>query len=244
VSYTSVRRDRVGGGGGGLLTLVHHSVTFRELDSDLLPGDDIAEAQGIVLWLGGAELRIINVYIPPASGCPPRYATDFDCILEDHGDVLVMGDFNAHHPSWFSRTEDDRAAARGVALHDAISVSQCGTLNEDTPTRLPTHGPPSSPDITLISGHLLMDATWSTHTTLGSDHLPITVDLPGVTTHPRKVRTFTNYRRANWEAFTEETEREFTDLALPLSCAQGEKSFRRIFCSAGKHHIPSHPLRL
>ena len=59
----------------------------------------------------------------------------------------------------------------------AIYSSQLAVANKDLPTHLPSQGQPSSPDITLLSGHILPDAKWSTLTTLGSDHLPITVSL-------------------------------------------------------------------
>ena len=123
----------------------------------------------------GTTLTFVNVYIPPASSYPRNYAPDFDALLEDRGDQMVLGDFNAHHPSWFSRTGDDRAAARGEALDEAVNSSQLAVANQDLPTRLLSQGQPSSPDITLLSGHLFLlpDVTWSTLTTMGSDHLPL-----------------------------------------------------------------------
>ena len=81
--------------------------------------------------------------------------------------------FNAHHPSGFSRKGDDRAEA----LDGAINSLQLAVANQDLPTRLPSQGQHYSPDITFLSRHLLSDAMWSTLTTLGSDHLPITVTL-------------------------------------------------------------------
>ena len=90
---------------------------------------------------------------------------------------MVFADFNAHHSSWFSRTGDDRVVARGEALDEAINSSQLAVANQDISTRLPSQGQPSSPNITLVSGHLLPDTTWSTLATFGSDHLPLTVTL-------------------------------------------------------------------
>ena len=51
---------------------------------------------------------------------------------------MVFGDFNAHYPSWFSRTGDDRAAASGEALDGAINSSQLAVANHDLPTYLPS----------------------------------------------------------------------------------------------------------
>ena len=92
--YATVRRDRpTGGGGGGLVTLVRHSVPYGVPDRGILPDDDTAEVLAVKTDRGGTTLR-------------------FDALLEDRGDQMVLGDFNAHHPSWFSRTRDDRAAAQ------------------------------------------------------------------------------------------------------------------------------------
>ena len=149
-------------------------------------------------------------------------------------------DFNTHHPSWFSRTGDYRAAAREEALDRAVNSLQLAVANQDLPTRLPTQGQPSSPDITFLSRHLLPDATWSTLTTLGSDHLPITIYLSShALPSTQKARSFMNFLKADWEGFTAESlERIFTNTPLPISCSAGEKVFRRILGDAGRHHNP------
>ena len=64
-NYTSIRKDRRGGRGGGLLTLVHQSLSFREADTATLPNDDTAETLGVVVVVGGVSLHVLNVYIPP-----------------------------------------------------------------------------------------------------------------------------------------------------------------------------------
>ena len=111
--------------------------------------------------------------------------------------------------------------------------------NQDLSTRLPSQGHPTSPDIPLMSGHLLPDVTLSTFTSLGSDHLPITVSLSShAPPPPRKARSYTNLRKADWEGFTAESERRFVETPLPTSCSAGEKVFRRILSEAGRHHIP------
>ena len=66
----------------------------------------------LILTSGEPHLLLSIVYIPPASSWPKDYAPDFASLLMDRGDQMVLGDFKAHHPSWYSRTGDDRAAAR------------------------------------------------------------------------------------------------------------------------------------
>ena len=113
--YTCVRRDRPVGRGGGLITLVHHFFTFKVLDTGhLFLDDQVAETQGIEVWLGGSSLRVMNSHIPPLTSCPPEYKPVFDRLLDIEKDALVVGDVNAYHPSWYSRTEDERGEMRGV----------------------------------------------------------------------------------------------------------------------------------
>ena len=56
--------------------------------------------------------------------------------------------------------------------------------------------------------------------------------------HIIKPNFYTNFRKADWEAFTGETERGFSTLPNPTSCDQGEQTFRKIILAAAKHHIP------
>ena len=94
--------------------------------------------------LGGHQMACLNIYIPPCTCCPAGFQPDLAPILDaDYGaDVLVMGNFNAHHPAWFSVSRDDRALARGVNIAEAIDSSPLCLLNEDSPTRLPPNGTP------------------------------------------------------------------------------------------------------
>ena len=73
-SLATIRRDRPTGG-CGLVTLVHHSVPYRE------PNDDTEEVLAVQTDLGGTTLTFVNVCIPPVSSSPRNYAPDFDDLL-------------------------------------------------------------------------------------------------------------------------------------------------------------------
>ena len=61
--------------------------------------------------------------LPPS--CPSNNGTDFDSFLEDRGDQIVLGDFNVHQPSRFSRIGDDRTVARGGGRLMRFAVGCC-----------------------------------------------------------------------------------------------------------------------
>ena len=117
--FTTIRKDRASGIGGGLITLIHHSLTYREADlAHLFPNDPHLEHQSVVVEVDGAELRVVNIYIPPTSSCQPDYTPDLTGLFSLTDDTLVGGDFNAHDPAWYSTTSDTRAARRGEEIAD------------------------------------------------------------------------------------------------------------------------------
>ena len=107
-NYTTVRKDRPYGQGGGLLIFIHRSITFCKLPSSPESlSDPHLEELSIKAELRNTKLIISNVYIPPASSCSNWYHPS----IEHHPttpDTLILDDFNAHHPSWYSRSTDTR----------------------------------------------------------------------------------------------------------------------------------------
>ena len=68
--FTTVRKDRHRGQGGGLLILIHKSINFSQRpDSPDTLADPHLEELIITAMLGNTDLIITNVYIPPASSC-------------------------------------------------------------------------------------------------------------------------------------------------------------------------------
>ena len=74
--------------------------------------------------IGNTKLIISNIYIPPASSCSNGYQSSIEHLLTTP-DTLILGDFNAHHPSWYSRSTD----TRGKRMDDSINGSNYGILN-------------------------------------------------------------------------------------------------------------------
>jgi hypothetical protein len=79
-------------------------VPFTNVDtSALTTADPALKILAVQIDIGASKLVICNVYLPPISSCLPGHYPDFKAILDlfDH-DPLILGDFNAHHASWFS----------------------------------------------------------------------------------------------------------------------------------------------
>lgn len=240
-NYNCIRCDR-NQFGGGLAFLVHKSLTYTETR---LPQNaqvsQYTETQAIRIH-GNHPITFINVYIPPVSSCMTGWkASIAHLLLQD--DTIILGDFNAHDPLWYSNGND--SSNRGDNLAEEISATTYTVLNGNTPTRLPKNGNPTSPDISLASASLVTSvSSWAAETTLSSDHLPILIKLILQST-PITITngTLTNFNRADWQAFTAETEQQFQQLLQdqmwPKSVEEAEQKLRTIVNSASKHHIPT-----
>ena len=135
---TTVRKDRSHGQGGGLLIFIHRSITFsKQPSSPESLSDPHLEELSIKAELGNTKLIISNVYISPTSSCSNGYQSSIEYLLTTP-DILILGDFNAHHPSWYSISTD----TIGRKIADSINGSDYGILNWDSPTRVPPNAEP------------------------------------------------------------------------------------------------------
>ena len=96
-NFTTVRRDRPQGQGGGLLIFIHKSINFHQQPQSPKTLSDLhLEELTISAKLGNTELIISNIYIPTTSSCTAGYQPLIDHLMTTR-DTLVLGDFNAHH---------------------------------------------------------------------------------------------------------------------------------------------------
>ena len=171
--FSVVRKDRTSDAGGGLCFIIHNSIKYQTLDLPPPPIDDLhMEQQGIIVFSGKTQIKLINIYIPPDSCCQCNYHPTLEHLLS-LDDAIIMGDFNAHHKLWFSKLDEN---IRGTKFAEEIALSNYVTLNLNPPARIKNNCE-SSPDFTLASNSLLCSTEWCTKTSLGSDHLPIIVSL-------------------------------------------------------------------
>ena len=210
-NYTTVRKDP-SHGQGGLLIFIHRSITFSKQPSPESLSDPNLEELSIKAELGNTKLIISNIYIPPASSSSNGYHSSIEHLLTTP-DTLILGDFNAHHPSWYSRSTD----TRGRKIADSIG-SDYGILNWDSPPRVPPNAEPSSPDVSLASASLITSCSWQTLSTLSSDHLPILIRLQMKTPSNLDLRqTYVNLKKANWDRYRSRgrPEQAFSSNKLP-----------------------------
>ena len=130
-NYTTVRKDHLHDQGRGLLSFIHRSVTFSKqpLSAESL-SDPHMEGISIKAEIGNTKLIIPNIYIAPNSSGSNGYQSSIEHLLTTQ-DTLILGDFNAHHPFWYSRSTD----TRGSKMADSINDSQLGHPHKSSPKR-------------------------------------------------------------------------------------------------------------
>ena len=240
-NFTAERTDMLQKAGGGLITLIRDNITFTTTDIPSTINTHNTELQMVKISVNNTKhITITNIYIPPRDTTSTHYNTaDMDiqyCIqyITNIPHSVITGDVNAHSTLWhsYSYTDDHRG--------QLIDNSDHITLN--TPTRVPntTIQQTSSPDITTVSNTLYNWTSWTTQHALSSDHLPIiiTINVRQDYRLQQNRRTFTNYKKADWTQFTEDTESAFVQTTIPTNRHTANRSFTNIILMAGKHNIP------
>ena len=91
-----------------------------------------------------------------------------------------------------------------------------------------------------MSNTLYKRTSWTTQHSLSSDHLPIiyTINIRHDYRLQQNRRTFTNYKKADWRQFTEDTESVFAQTTIPTNIHTANIIFTNIILLADKQNIP------
>ena len=170
--------------GGDVALYIRAGLHFDVLSGGYLAAtDDSTELCGVRL-LGPHPLNIFNLYRPPIRATDDDRVDRFDPrLLPSDGETIIVGDFNGHHPWWDgSCLEPDPV---GVRVADWLEEVGWTPLNSGEPTFASYRsGGLSAPDLAACSGSLARRARWSIGQDLGSDHLPMVVEVRSPTANP------------------------------------------------------------
>ena len=194
-----------------------------------------------VLLSNHFPLQFLNLYSPPIRNTPSdsRTRTFYPDILPNSPDTFILGDFNAHHPTW------DRLIPPNPLGNDLfrwITSSGLEILNDPASPTLLHHstGSRSSPDISLAPVSLAPHCEWRTLPGLGSDHLPIEIVLPlSPVRHPNTRPPKFNYKKASWDIYQSYIAEHLPSLDFDaLNIHQAAHSFSLFLVEAAKASIP------
>ena len=210
--YYIERSDRDPGHGGGLLTMVKSGLSYSSL-----PNPTSLEALVIRVKLQTRSVIIINVYHSPR--------TFFDAAAyrqltrEYSQDTIILGDLNAYSPIFGANSTD----TRGRALEDLIDENNLVVLNTGAGTHILSDGSTSHLDVAIASSNIARLINWSVHCdTLGSDHLPVFINLHDPAVIDGSPLPHWAYKRAKWDGFKTDCRQLLTtDIInedIPASC--------------------------
>ena len=181
-----------------------------------------------VLLSNHSPLQFLNLYSPPIRSIPSdfRTRTFYPDVLPNSPDTFILGDFNAHHPTWDRLIPPNRL---GNDLFRWITSSGLEILNDPASPTLLHHstGSRSSPDISLAPASHAPHCEWRTLPGLGSDHLPIEIVLPlSPVRHPNTRPPKFNYKKASWDVCQSYIAEHFPSLNVDaLNIHQAARSF-------------------
>lgn len=131
------------------------------------------EVVSVDVYYNDMNLHIINLYLPSNKLC---FSTEIQNILNiTSTPKILVGDLNAHNPSWGSSKTDKR----GILIENIIDDNNFVILNNGAGTRLnPNSGEFSAIDVSVCDPQLSHKLTWeSLDYSYGSDHLPLKIDF-------------------------------------------------------------------
>lgn len=222
--YNIYRVDRQNRSGGGLAFLIK-DVKYQSIDinRELTDGSKL-EVQGIRINWRGKLLNIYNMYHPPDINNLPINLQE----LLNVG-TICLGDLNAKHPIWGC----SMANSRGNELLDMIDDRSFTILNDGTPTHFSySFNTKEALDISIVSSDISPGCRWTVLENLGSDHLPVLIELKKrqlVTTSREKQWIF---KKADWQLFAESVDNELERKPLSDSVEWNWCSFKETILSA------------
>ncbi|GFW69618.1 RNA-directed DNA polymerase from mobile element jockey [Trichonephila clavipes] len=187
--YNIVRRDRASGG-GGLMFLIRDVHLQRLLDI----GNDTSVLEYLGIHSKDRTITIKNLYHPPSS---QHLDTNMMEGLFDYN-IIILGDFNAKNITWGSTI----TTARDLELSNLVNNKAFLCLNDGIHTFLSNnYGSTDVLDLTFISPCLFPYSSWRVLDNIGSNYLPILIeiDLKVNCTGVKNIRW--NFKKADWSLF-------------------------------------------
>ena len=185
-----------------------------------------------------SSLSFLHVYAPHICSSLMDSRTDSfsPSILSSFRNLLILRDFNCHHPLWDSRGALD---PHGEEVFNWVISSDLLPLNDpDTPTLFHRF----SPDISFASSSLALSWSWEVLQDLDSDHLPILLSVPlSPVFLPNECPPSFNFQKARWDNFASYFDshcpfaEEYSSLSLSSAAAA---LFTSLVLNAAKSFIP------
>lgn len=184
----------------------------RELPRCQIPTDSLntadAEFVAVKVSFKKTTIMVMSIYIRPGREYDIMDAFE-DWCNQHKPNLVVCGDFNAHHTLWGSDSID----SRGRRLEEIFSATQLSIANTGGPTFFRPPSTFSALDVTAYDPTLKL--SWKiAPDTMGSDHFPISITLPECSKPNTK-----SYRVTNWDEFRNSVSKSTAPIVTTILCA-------------------------
>ncbi|UYV77283.1 hypothetical protein LAZ67_15000335 [Cordylochernes scorpioides] len=191
-NYNILRKDRNKEGGG--LAFLIKNLYYEDIAINI-PNTSDLEAQGIKVYLNqNKTINIFNMYHPPDNkliddGTMAQFLTD---------NTIIVGDLNAKHQLWGCSTPNPR----GKILSNLFDDNAFMCLNDGNPTHHSySYNTAQALDISFSSPDIFHKCKWQILKSIGSDHLPILIEISTKTKTSSIKEKFWNFKKANWNLY-------------------------------------------
>lgn len=170
--YDIIRNDRIEQRGGGLAICIKNDIQYKKINLNELQNKNI-ETLAIKISYKRGWLHLLLIYNP----CNKVNQKDMEHYINQiEKPKLIIGDFNAHHPLWNSKTNQNITNITGINLFNLINQNNILMLTpKGQITRIdPKTGKGSTIDLVLGTPEL-SQLEVEAKIYGGSDHLPIII---------------------------------------------------------------------
>ncbi|UYV61222.1 hypothetical protein LAZ67_1003928, partial [Cordylochernes scorpioides] len=229
-NYNILRKDRNKEGGG--LAFLIKNLYYEDIAINI-PNTSDLEAQGIKVYLNqNKTINIFNMYHPPNNkliddGTMAQFLTD---------NTIIVGDLNAKHQLWGCSTPNPR----GKILSNLFDDNAFMCLNDGNPTHHSySYNTAQALDISFSSPDIFHKCKWQILKSIGSDHLPILIEISTKTKTSSIKEKFWNFKKANWNLYQQNTNEDFRKAPTRIKdMEQNWISFKNTIIKAAKVSIP------
>ncbi|XP_018374746.1 PREDICTED: RNA-directed DNA polymerase from mobile element jockey-like [Trachymyrmex cornetzi] len=169
--FNVYRKDITHPGDRGICTLVRADIKSELVVLQNIEHPSVEFNAVRIECLTSEPVIIVNVYRHLGQRTPASFFRSLLNSLQGYKNLIILGDFNAHHPAWGSGTH----SSSGRTLHQIIGEYDLFIFNGKAPTFVRVSSATTSTiDLVLASPSLApLCSTKTESDTLGSDHFPV-----------------------------------------------------------------------
>lgn len=227
-------------GRGGVALFSKRNIVYTEVDLNI-------QDNGLQFITGKYDINskfsiyVICIYSHDDKDLTPNCLNNMVEQLPHDCNLIITGDFNAHHYLWGGNKID----TKGEIIETFITEKDMVLLNDGSFTRIGNANQNNSAlDLTMVSPNLSLISDWEVlKDSIGSDHLPTLTAVQLNFNNRNNNREYyvegrRNFKKANWSEFSSTIDTELKNFSLTGTPTEDYNNFLEILQQAAKKHIP------